>query len=201
MDPSSPVQIPVHRGQVVDRLVRLTPRKGSGIVLSEPKSASPLLKAVLVPPKASDPEGSYLLKLKLGPCKATADVSAVVMIKTTSQQLPIANVVAVGLQLEGALASPSQVLFSSTPSGAAGEQLTNLQVYTRSSTDFKVTRVRSSLPELEAKVQTDTPGRLYSLRVVRKQPLKSGRHTGELEILTSDPKTPRIAVPIDITVS
>ena len=201
IDPPSPVQIPVHRGEVVNRVVRLTPRKGSGIVLSQPKSASPLLKAVLVPPVAADPAGSYLLKLTLGPCKGNGDVSAAVMIRTNAQQLPIANVVAVGLQQDGTLASPSSIMFSSTPSGAAGDQLTNLQVFTRSSKEFKVTRVQCSLPELQTRVHTESPGRLYSLRVLRKQPLKSGRHTGQLEILTTDPKSPRITVPIDITVS
>jgi len=201
MDPPSPVQIPVHQGQVINRLVRLTPRKGSGIVLSHPKTASPLLKAVLVPPMASDPAGSYLLKLSLGPCKGAADVSAVVMIQTTSKQMPIANVVAVGLQLDGAVVSPSQILFSTIPSGEAGAQLSNLQVFTRGSKEFTVTGVHSTLPELEAKLATQSPGRLYSLQVLRKQPLKPGRHTGQLEIKTNDPKTPRLIVPIDITVS
>jgi hypothetical protein len=201
MDPPSPIQIPVHQGQTVTRMVRLTPRKGSGLVLSEPKTASPILKAVLSPPAAADPTGSYQLKLTLGPCKGAADLSAAVMIKTTSEKLPITSVVAVGLQLDGPLVSPAQILFSTIPSGEAGSQLSNLQIFTRGGAEFKVTGVRSSLPELEPKVHAETTGRLYSLQVFRKKPLKPGRHTGQIEIKTNDPKTPRLTVPIDITVS
>lgn len=201
MEPPSPLQIPVHRGEIVSREMRLTPRKGSGIVLSEPKAASPLVKAVLVPPKKTDPEGSYLLKLTLGPCNRPADVSGAVRIKTTSPQMPIANVVAVGLQLDGVLASPSEILFSAIPSGNPGDQVSNLQIFTRTDKEFKVTGVRCSIPELDPQLKSETPGKLYSLRILRKQPLKPGRNTGQIELQTSDPNTPRLTVPIDVTVN
>lgn len=201
MDPPSPVVIPLHAGEVVNRLVRLTPRKDSGIVLSNPKVMSPLLKAVLAPPVAGDPTGSYLLKLTLGPIPRMADVSAAVMLKTTSEQLPLVSVVAVGQQLDGPLASPAQILFSTLPSGEAGAEVSNLQVFTRSGTAFQVTGVQCTLPELAVKLHNESPGRLYSLRVYRKKSLKPGRHTGQIILKTDDRKSPRLTVPIDITVS
>lgn len=201
IEPPSPVQIPVHRGETVTREVRLTPRKGSGIKLSEVKVGSPIIKAALTPPPASDPEGSYRLKMTLGPCPPAVDVNGVVMIRTSSAQMPITNVVAVGLQLDGPVASPREILFSSIPSGNAGDPLTNLQVYTRGGGNFKVTGVNCTLPELQTQMKTDTPGRLYVLTVSRKHPLKPGRRLGELVIRTDDPKTPQLKVPIDLTVN
>lgn len=201
IEPPSPVQIPVHRGQTVTREVQLTPRQGSGIQLSDVKVGSPIVKATLIPPPASTPEGPYRLKMTLGPCPPAIDVSGVVTIRTSSPQMPIANVVAVGLQLDGPVVSPREILFSAIPSGEAGAQLTNLQVFTRSGEAFEIKGVKCSLPELEAKLKAESPGRLYSLTVTRKQPLKPGRRQGEIVILTSNPTTPRLTVPIDLTVN
>jgi len=57
-----------------------------------------------------------------------------------------------------------------------------------------------TVPGLMADVVPDTPGRLYSIRLLRKGPLKSGRATGEVQIVTDDPEFPTVSVPVDITV-
>jgi hypothetical protein len=201
MFPPSPVQLMVHRGDTVTTEVKITPRPGTNIVLSEPKAAQPWVKAELIPPAAKDRNKTYRLKLKLGPCNRSADTVGSVTIKTSSKLLPMTSVVAVGLQLDGPVASPSEVLFSSIQSGKAGDQITNLQVFTRSTTNFKILSTRCTLPGLEPKVEAGTPGRLYGIKLLRKEALKPGRATGRLEIRTDVPKYPVLTVPIDITVS
>ena len=201
MDPPSPVQIPAHRGQTVSTEVKITPRVGTNIKLSDPKPAQPWVKTQLIPPAAGDAKGSYRLKVQVGPCDRSADMVGTVTLKTSSKLLPMTSVVAVALQLEGVVASPSEVLFSNLPAGQKGDQITNFQVFTRGGNDFKILGTKCSLAGLQPEVTVSTPGRLYGISLKRNDTLKSGRATGKLEIKTNSPKTPVLTVPIDITVS
>jgi hypothetical protein len=201
MDPPSPVQLRVHRGETAVTEVKITPRAGLDVKLSEPKPGQPWMKAELIPPAAKDPKKAYRLKLKLGPCDRSADVVGSVTLRTTSKLLPSTSVVAVGLQLEGPVASPSEVLFSNIPVGNAGDRVTNLQVFSRGSGDFKILGAKCTIAGLEPKVDVGTAGRLYNINLVRKAPLKSGRAVGKLEIRTDAAKYPILTVPIDVTVS
>lgn len=197
VDPPSPLQIPVHRGQVVRRLIRLTPREGISLAPGAPEVNAPHMKAELKP--AGDGRG-HLLALTLGPCNESVDLVGKVSLKTTSPKLPLMNVVAVALQLDGPVVSPREVLFSSIESGAAGGDVTRLQVFSRSGADFKVLEAKCTVPGLESRVETDTAGRLYNVRLVRSGPLRSGRATGKIVIRTDDPKYSQLSVPVDITV-
>jgi hypothetical protein len=201
MDPPSPIQLPVHRGATASTEVKITPRAGLDVKLSDPKGAQPWVKAQLLPPAPGDRKKSYRLKIQVGPCDRSADMVGTVTLRTTSKILPMTSVVAVALQLDGVVASPSEVLFSNLPSGQAGDRVTNFQVFTRGTADFKILSAKCSLPDLEPKVEVGTAGRLYNISLLRKGSLKSGRATGKLEIRTNVQKYPVLTVPIDVTVS
>lgn len=197
VEPPSPLQLQVHRGETVRKVVKLTPREGISISPDPPVVSAPYVKAKLSP----DPDGkSHRLELTMGPCNESSDMVGRVSVKTTSPKLPLMSVVAVALQLDGPVASPSRVVFASVASGSAGEDLSRLQVFTRGAAEFRVVEARCTIPELKAEVETDTAGRLYNVRLVRSAPLKSGRITGKVVIRTDAPKYSELSIPVDLTV-
>ncbi|MGV3724509.1 MAG: DUF1573 domain-containing protein [Actinomycetota bacterium] len=196
-DPPSPLQLQVHRGETAHQIVRITPREGIELVPGQPEVSAPYLKAKLAP--AGDGK-SHLLTLAMGPCNESLDLVGKVTLRTTSTKMPTTSVIAVALQLDGPVASPAQILFSSMESGEAGGEITRLQVFSRGGEDFNVRSVRVTIPGLTAEVTEDTPGRLYGVKLVRKGPLRSGRVTGKVEVHTDHPKYPLLSVPVDLTV-
>lgn len=196
-DPPSPVQLQVHRGETARQIVRITPREGIELLPGQPVVSEPYLKAKLTP--AGDGK-SHLLSLELGPCNDSLDLVGKVTLRTTSPKLPTTSVIAVALQLDGPVASPQQIMFSSMESGEAGGEVTRLQVFCRSGASFNVLSARVTIPQLTAEVTADAPGRLYGIKLVRKGPLRSGRAAGKVEIGTDHAKYPTLSVPVDITV-
>jgi len=197
MDPTSPMQLQVHRGGTARQRMRITPIEGIQLKPGQPEVSGPNLKARLSP--AGDGK-SYLLDVTMGPCNESLDQVGKITLRTTSPKIPSTTVIVVALQLDGPVASPREVLFSSIESGKAEDEVTRLQVFSRSSRGFKLISARVTVPGLMADVVPDTPGRLYSIRLLRKGPLKSGRATGEVQIVTDDPEFPTVSVPVDITV-
>lgn len=196
-DPPSPLQLQVRRGETARRTVRITPREGITLTPGQPEVSAPYLKARLKP--AGDGK-SHLLELAMGPCNQSLDLVGKVTLRTNSPKLPVTSLIAVALQLDGPVASPQEILFSSMESGEAGGEITRLQVFSRSGDEFKILSARVTIPGIAVTVTADSPGKLYGIKLARSGPLKSGRATGKVDVVTDHPKYPTLSVPVDLTV-
>lgn len=194
MDPPNPLQLYYQPGQVYRKTVRLTPRAGSSMGLSNPTSTSPLVKARLVPPAAGDESRTYMLHLTIGPRKEPGDFRAMVKVQTTERRLPEAWLAVSGLAESGPVVTPSDILLSTVPAGAPGREVAQLQVFTRRGT-MKLISVDTGTPALKAEIRATVPGSSYDVTLRSTGRWKSGIIESTIKVRTDDRTAPVMLVP------
>jgi uncharacterized protein DUF1573 len=199
VEPNSALQVPYEPGQVYRLELRLIPRKGTSIVLSSPTSDSPLVKAKLDSPPATDTARGYRLELALGPCPGPGDFIANIHVRTTSPQLPKLRIAVNGLAQTGPVVSPGHITIPSVRAGREGEALRRLRVFTRGK-PFRLLKVETDQPGLEPEIVPQDGGCSYMVLLRYSGGWEGRRVTGTLRIRTDDPQFPELPVPYDITV-
>jgi hypothetical protein len=199
MQPGSPLVLQYARGKTYQREIRLTPRPDSPLGLSNARSTSPLVKAVLVPPAAGDRARTYRLRLTIGPCDQPGDFNATVKMDTTEQRLGERWYAVVGLALSGPVASPREVFLASVRPTGPGQELARVQVFSRTGS-LRLKGVETGSRLLRATVETHSPSHAYEVRLSATGRLKSGPLQTTLRIRTDDPSVPVLSVPFSATV-
>lgn len=198
MDPCSPLQLFYRPGQVYRKTVRLTPRAGSKLGLSNPSTNSPLIKARLDPPAAGDSKRAYTLHLTIGPRAQPGDFSATVKVQTTEPSYSEAWLAVTGLAEIGPVVNPSEISLPTVRPGPEGQEVARLQVFTRRGR-LKLLSVNTGTPALRAERVEKTPGYFYEVSLRTTALWKSGVIASTIQVRTDDPKTPVVKVPFHAT--
>jgi hypothetical protein len=195
-DPQSPLVINTKRGETYTRDLRLIPRPGHSVSISNPVSDSPFVKATLGSP---DRDRAYPLHLKIGPMIQTGDLTARIELATTEPKVPELPVIIVALAQNGPVVSPRELSVSTVSPAHQGKELTRLQVFTRGG-ELRILSVNTGNPGLEAEIKPESAGHFYDVVLRYAGGWKSGPVAARIKIRTDDRSAPVLTVPFSATV-
>lgn len=194
VEPPAPVVLEYLPGRTYERDLQLIPRSDRKVVIRNPRSGSPLVKATLAEPRAGDPSQAYHLHLKITPPPAGGDFNATVTLSTTEPRVPELPVLVAGLAQTGIVVSPNEVAVPLVETHETGKELGRLQVFTRTG-KFHVLGVDTGNDSLRAVVTERSPGAQYEVTLRYAGGWKPSTVTSTLRIRTDLAASPRIEVP------
>ncbi|MGV3724224.1 MAG: DUF1573 domain-containing protein [Actinomycetota bacterium] len=199
--PTQFIHIPGRRGAIQHRRLHLAPREGVDVAVTQAVSNHPFIRAKLSAAPRTVPVKEYYLDLTIGPYDwIGGEQQGSIDIKTSHPKIPTKTITVTASISEGIAVEPPNVTLPMTAPGQTDEELTAIRISAPDEEAFEITAVESNVPGLVARAKTGTPKREHQLRLVRTQPLSSGRLQGTVQVYTTAGDRIAVSIPVDVTV-
>lgn len=192
-------EINLESGEVFKFSLRIRPLESAPLSLQLFTESTDQLKVNLR--KERDVEG-YWLDMQLGPMSEPGTRTIPVLVTSGTEEVTIqveATVVAEGLVVTPATLDMGEVSHAALKDGS--RRLGRFGVR-KPVGIFQIKSISTTLPFLTLEKQVITEGTNYVIRVVleTKNPPKIGAYNGVIKIVTDDPRSPVLEVPVKLTI-
>ncbi len=197
-EPTNPVQLPLPLGKPLVAEVRLTPRPGVALTLSNPTADDPTARLELIPPAGTG--RTYRLKLRAGPWPGAGDHSIQVQVACSHPGLGEVRLHVSGLAESGPVLSPERLYLPIFRKEQVGREIGTVVLFTRRGrVDLK--RIECTLPGVRTeKLSADAPN-FHPIKLTYTGGWAPGSLKGQLTLHLADRRFPRLSVPISIIVN
>jgi hypothetical protein len=220
-EPANPLAIEYKKGDVLRRVVTVTPAADAAVAVTGVVPAGPGTEARLLPAESGDRPGAVRVEITVRPPAQGGDFSTSVMLQTTHAAVPAVPLVVMAVSQDAITISPSFLYLGSLraasraeaarPSASrragtlAGGQERLLILFKRSGT-FRVLGIRTDTPALQATLRPPArpdaaaAANYHEIAVRYVGGWPKGDVTGKLVVTTDDPQSPTIEVPFQARV-
>jgi len=206
VSPSEHVYFRVFRGddQPTKRVLKITSDDDNPFEITKVSSTNPAIETNLVDLKktgeADGTGGAYRLEVDVKDDAPIGPLTGVVTLATTHSKVPSMTLNINGQVLGEVIVTPQKVYLGQVTSATASSIKRTVRIERRRGGDFKIEKVESTNPAIEAQVSPVEDGKIYTLTISVSSELSAGPINANVVVQTNDDEQRSIEIPVIGTV-